>query len=98
MQLKIFGDQVKARGEKIEAMMAGIKLVLDCVGSEPSKGREQLPGDLPPRSIMDRCQMAWLNFKEFTRCTAHGAVIHALAQLGSHYPSVDLQRVVTGYA
>ena len=28
----------------------------------------------------------------------HGAVIHALAQLKSHYPSVDLQQVATGYA
>ena len=28
----------------------------------------------------------------------HGAIIHALPQLRSHYPSVDLQRVATGYA
>ena len=29
---------------------------------------------------------------------AHGAVVHALVQLKSHYPSVDLQWVATGYA
>ena len=28
---------------------------------------------------------------------AHGAVIHALTQLKSHYPLVDLQWVATGY-
>ena len=28
----------------------------------------------------------------------HGAIIHALPQLRSHYPSVDLQWVATGYA
>ena len=29
---------------------------------------------------------------------AHGAVVHALVQLRSHYPSVDLQYVATRYA
>jgi hypothetical protein len=29
---------------------------------------------------------------------AHGVIIHALMQLRSHYPTVDLQRVATGYA
>ena len=28
----------------------------------------------------------------------HGAIVYALAQLKSHYPLVDLQWVVTGYA
>ena len=32
------------------------------------------------------------------RSAAHGAMVHALVQLRSHYPSVDLQRVATGYA
>jgi hypothetical protein len=77
----VFGDQVKARDEKIEAMEAGIKPVLDCVGLEPSEGRERLPGDPPPRSIVDQCQMAWSDFKEFTRSAVHGAIMHALAQL-----------------
>jgi hypothetical protein len=89
-QFKVFGDQVKARDDKLEAMTVGIKLVLDCIGFEPSKGRELLLGDPPPRSIMDQCRMVWLDFKEFTRSTVHGVVVHALAQLRSHYPSVDL--------
>jgi hypothetical protein len=42
--------------------------------------------------------MAWSDFIEFAYSTAHGAVVHALAQLLSHYPTMDLQRVVTGYA
>jgi hypothetical protein len=29
---------------------------------------------------------------------AHGAIIHALVQLCSHYLTVDLQRVAIGYA
>ena len=39
-----------------------------------------------------------MDFKEFTRSTAQGAIVHALTQLRSHYPLVDLQWVATGYA
>ena len=42
--------------------------------------------------------MAWTDFKEFTHSAVHGAVVHVLAMLRSHYPLVDLERVVTGYA
>jgi len=97
-QFKVFGDQVKAWDEKIEAMTTGIKPVLDYIGFKPSKGRELLPRDPEPRSILDWCRTTRSNFKEFTRSATHGAVIHALAQLWSHYPLVDVQRVVTGYA
>ena len=79
MQFKVFGDQVKLQDKEIEVMKAGIKLVLDCIGFEPSKGRELLLRDLPPWSILDRCRMAWSDFKEFARSAAHGAFIHALA-------------------
>ena len=48
--------------------------------------------------ILDWCRTTWSDFKEFARSAAHGAVVHALAQLRSHYPAVDLQCVVTGYA
>ena len=40
----------------------------------------------------------WVDFKEFTHNTAHRSIVHVLAQLRSHYPSMDLQMVVTGYA
>ena len=42
--------------------------------------------------------MAWVDFKEFAHSATHGSVVHALAQLRSHYPSVDLRRVASGYA
>ena len=45
MEFKVFGDQVKAQDDTIEAMTAGIKPVLDCIGFEPSEGREWLPRD-----------------------------------------------------
>ena len=40
----------------------------------------------------------WVDFKEFARSMAHGAIVHALTQLRSHYPLVDLQQVATRYA
>ena len=42
--------------------------------------------------------MEWTDFKEFTCSAAHGVIVHTLAMLRSHYPSIDLERVVTGYA
>ena len=90
-------EQVKAHDEKLETMIIGIQPVLDCVGPEQPEGG-RLPSDGPYRSVVDHCWTAWMDFKEFTRSTAHGAVIHALAQLRSHYPSVNLQRVATEYA
>ena len=57
-----------------------------------------LPGDRPYRSVVDHCWTAWADFKEFTRNAAHGAIVHALTQLRSHYPLVDLQWVATEYA
>ena len=39
-----------------------------------------------------------MDFKEFMHSAAYGTVVHVLTQLRSHYPSVDLQWVVTGYA
>ena len=44
---KVFGDQVKMWDEEIEAMKVGTKPVLDCLGFEPSEGRELLLGDPP---------------------------------------------------
>ena len=57
-----------------------------------------MPDNGPYRSVVDRYRIAWMDFKEFMHSMAHGATVHALTQLRSHYPSMDLQRVATGYA
>ena len=89
-------EQVKAHDEKLETMIIGIQPVLDCVGPEQPEGG-RLPSDGPYRSVVDHYRTTWMNYKEFGHSTAHGAIVHALAQLRSHYPSVDLQQVVTRY-
>ena len=78
-------------------MIAGIKPILDCIGFVPPEGTTQLLGDPPSRTIVDQCQTTWLDFKEFTRSAAHGAVVHALVVLRLHYPSVKLKVIMTGY-
>ena len=49
------------------------------------------------RTVVDHCRTAWADLMEFTCSAAIGAIVHALAQLRSHYPSVDLQWVASGY-
>ena len=89
---------MKAWNDKLEPVIVGIKPMLDCISFAPPEGSSRLPSDLPHRSIVDRCQTAWMDFKEFTRNSTQGATIHMLARLQSHYPSVDLEWVVIGYA
>lgn len=89
-QFKVFRDQVKAWDEEIVVMKAGIKPMHDCIGFEPPKGREVLPRDPPPRSVLHQCCTAWSDLKEFARSATHEVVVHVLAQLRSHYPVVDL--------
>jgi hypothetical protein len=93
----VFEDWVLAQESKFEAVVAGIKPVLDCIGFEPPKGTVLLPGDRPPRSILNRCQGAWEDFKGFTRCAANYIVIHTLAIVRSHYPSVKPEVIMTGF-
>jgi len=88
---------VKARDEKLEALTAGIKPMVGCVGFTPSEGATLLPSDLPPRPIVDQCQMAWVDFMEFTHSAAQGAVVHALTVVWSHYPSVKPEVIMIGY-
>ena len=38
-----------------------------------------------------------MDFREFACSATHGAIVHALEQLQSQYPSVNLRRVMTGY-
>ena len=97
MQFQVLVEQVKTRDEKLEAMTAGIQPVVDCVSLEPPEGARLLR-DGPYRLALDHYRTTWMDFKEFASSTAHGAMVHALAQLRSHYPSVDLRRVATGYA
>jgi hypothetical protein len=96
-QFQVLMEQVKKQEDEIEAITAGIGPVLDNIGLPQPEGA-WLPEDGPYQSMINHYRDVWSNFRKFARCVAHGDVIHALAQLRSHYPTVDLQRVATGYA
>ena len=58
-------------------MVAGVRPVLDCIDMVVAPQRD----DRPPRpdSIIDRCKVAWENFKGFNRDAAISVMTHALA-------------------
>ena len=76
-QFQVLVEQVKTRYEKLEVRTIGIQPMLDCVSFEPPEGA-WVPRDGPYQSIVDCCQTVWVDFKEFARSAAHGAMVHTL--------------------
>ena len=61
--------------------------MLDCVDLEAAPQ----PDGRPQRSdtVIQRCKVAWENFKSFNRDAIVTAATHALAVVWSHYPAID---------
>ena len=89
---------MKALEDKLEAVVMGIKPILDFISFKPPEGMVLLPSHRPPWPILNRCQEAWKDFKAFSHSATHSIVVHALAVLRSHYPSVKPEMIMTGYA
>ena len=89
-------QEARTQRSKLDAIVAGVKLVLDSVDLEVAPQ----PNDRPPcpNTTIDRCKAAWENFKSFN-CNANvSAMTHALAVVRSHYPTIDLQAIGAGFA
>ena len=58
------------------------------------------PNDRPPHpdAIIDRCKAAWENFKGFNRDATISIMMHALAVVRSHYPTINLRVIGAGFA
>ena len=84
-------QEARTQRSKLDAIVAGVKPVLDCVDLEAAPQ----PDGRPPRpdTIIERCKAAWENFKSFNRDTIITAVTHALAVVWSHYPTIDVQAI-----
>ena len=65
---------------KLDIMVAGVRLVLNCIDMEVAPQ----PDDRTPcpDAIIDRCKVAWENFKGFNRDVAVSIMTHALAWSG----------------
>ena len=89
-------QESRTQRSKIDAVVAGVKLMLDYIDLEVAP---QPNGRLPHLdTIIDRCKAAWENFKSFNRDATITAVTHARAIVQSHYPAIDLQAIGAGFA
>ena len=94
-QFDVLEQDARTQRDNFDAVVAGVKPVLDCVDMEVAPQ----PDGRPPRpeTIIDRCKVAWENFKSFNHDTTVTAVTHALAVVRSHYPVIDLQAIGAGF-
>ena len=90
-QFDVLELEAKIQRGKFDAVVAGIRLVLDCIDMEVAPQ----PDDRPPypNTIIDRCKVAWENFKSFNCDTTITTVTHSLEVVRSHYPAIDLQAI-----
>ena len=87
-QFDVLVQEDSTQREKFDAIVTGVKLLLDCVDLEAAPH----PDGRPPCSntIIKRCKAAWENFKGFNHDAVVTAITHALAVVRSHYPAVDV--------
>ena len=84
-------QEAHTQRNKFDAVVAGIKPVLDCVDLEMAPrldGRRQ-----GSDTIIQRCKAAWENFKIFNRDAIITVATHVLAVARSHYPTIDVQSI-----
>ena len=88
-------QEARTQRDKFDAVVAGVKLVLDCVDSEaapqPDGRRQRSDG------IIQRCKAVWENFKSFNRDAIVSTTTHFLMVVRSHYPTFDLQAIGGGF-
>ena len=88
-------QEARTQRDKFNAIVTGVKPVLDYVDLEASP----LLDGRPPHSntVIERCKAAWENFKSFNRDAIVTTATHALAMVWSHYPAIYLQAIGGGF-
>ena len=94
-QFDVLEQEARSQRNKFDAIVAGIKPVLDCVEQETAPQPDGRP--IHPNVVVERCKTTWENFKGFNRDTIASAATHVLAVVRSHYPTADLQSIGGGY-
>ena len=95
-QFDVLEQDAWTQRDKFDAVVAGIKPVLDCVEPEVAPQPDGRPAR--PDIVIERCKTAWESFKGFNRDAVVSAATHALAVVRSHYPTTDLQAIGGGFA
>ena len=82
-QFDVLELEARTQRGKLDAMVAGVRPVLDYIDMEVAPQ----PDDRPPHpdTIINRCKVAWENFKGFNRDAAISVMMHALEVVWSHY-------------
>ena len=95
-QFDVLELEAKIQRVKFDAVVAGVRPVLDCIDMEVA----HQPDDRPPHldAIIDWRKAAWENFKGFNQDAAISIMMHALAVVRSHYPIINLQAIGAGFA
>ena len=70
-------QEARTQRSKLDAVVARVKPVLDCVDMEVAPQPDGRPPH--PDTIIDRCKAAWENFKSFNHDATITAVTHTLA-------------------
>ena len=89
-------QEARTQRENFDDVVAAIKPVLDCIDLEMGiqlDGRRQRSD-----TIIQRCKAPWENFDSFNRDAIVSVATHALAVVRSHYPTIDLQAIGSGFA
>ena len=85
-------QEARTQREKFDAIVAGVKPVLDCIDLEAAPQPNGRP--LHSDTIIQRCEAAWESFNHDAIVTT---ITHALTVVRSHYQSVDLQAIGAGF-
>ena len=95
-QFDVLELEAKIQRVKFDAVVAGVRPVLDCIDMEVAPQ----PDDRPPHldAIIDRCKAVWENFKGFNRDVVVSIVMHALVVVWFHYPAINLLAIGAGFA
>ena len=80
--------EARTQRGKLDAVVAGVGPVLYCINMEVAPPLNDRPPCLD--AIIDRCKVTWENFKDFNQDATVSVVMHALAVVQSHYPTINL--------
>ena len=87
----VLEQDARTQRDKFDAIVAGVKPVLDCIDLEVAPQHDGRPPH--PDIIIKRCKTVWESFKSINRDAVVAAITHALAVVWSHYQSIDLQAI-----
>ena len=79
-QFDVQEQDARTQRDRLDAVVAGIKPVLDCVEPEAAPQPDGRP--TRPDVIVERCKMAWESFKGFNHDAVASAATHVLAVVG----------------